>query len=62
MAREYTLNDIGFTTGTIEPRPIGSVVENIDNQELLEHFERNREEAERILQEFEEHTRDLAVS
>ena len=61
MAREYSLNDIGFTPGAIEPRPIGSVVEYIDETELREHFKRNREEAERLLQDFEERTKDMVV-
>ena len=62
MSREYSLNDIGFTPGAIEPRLIGSVEENVDETELREHFNRNREEAERMLQEFEERTKDLVVS
>ena len=62
MSREYSLNDIGFTPGAIEPRPIGSVEENVDETELREHFNRNREEAERMLQELEERTKDLVVS
>ncbi|MBQ6132771.1 MAG: hypothetical protein IJI65_01305 [Lachnospiraceae bacterium] len=59
--REYTLNDIGFTPGPIEPRPIGSVVEDVDEQVLNEHFRRNSEEADRLLREFEERTKDLVV-
>lgn len=59
MAREYTLNDIGFTPGPIEPRPIGSVAEDISEQELKEHFKRNREESERLLHEFEERQKAL---
>ncbi len=62
MTREYTLNDIGFTPGSIEPRPIDTVVEMIDEKTLNENFSRNREEAEQLLREFEERTKDLVVS
>lgn len=62
MSREYALNDIGFTPGPIEPRPIGSATEVVDEQALSEHFKQNREESEKLLREFEERTKDLVVS
>ena len=61
MKEEYSLNDIGFNLGPIEPRFLDSIMEYIDEQELNGFFKRNREESERLIREFEEHTKDLAV-
>ena len=51
--REYTLNDIGFTPGPIEPLPIGEGVDNATKGELQAAYKRNREESEKLLREFE---------
>ena len=55
--REYTLNDIRSTPGPIEPLPIGEGIDNATEEELRAVFQRNREDAEQLLRDFEERQR-----
>lgn len=61
MMKGYTLNDIGFTPGPIEPLPIGEGVDTATVDELQEITCRNRESFDRLWADFEERTKDLVV-
>ena len=52
--REYTLNDIGFTPGSIEPFPTGGGVDHATDEELQEITRRNRESFDRLWADYEE--------
>ncbi|GEM_PF-4398026 len=59
--REYTLNDIGFTPGLIEPLPIGDGVDKATDEELQEITRQNVESFDRLWADYEERTKDLVV-
>ena len=59
--REYTLNDIGFTPGPIEPLPIGNGVDNATDEELEEITRRNRESFDQLWANYEERQNKVSV-
>ena len=59
--REYTLNDIGFTPGPIEPLPIGNGVDNATDEELEEITRRNRESFDLLWANYEERQNKVSV-
>ena len=59
--REYTLNDIGFTLGPIEPLPIGNGVDNATDEELEEITRRNRESFDQLWANYEERQNKVSV-